>query len=86
MVPLALTTEQIRELLRKICPVTYVDLDKNEAQVIIDRIDRNKIKPFKKSTSLHCWSADYMIDDNHYQISGEFSDPSTQTVMLVRPN
>lgn len=80
-----LTEAQAIEFLKKVMPFTYIDLPEDQAKVIRDRIAAEKLEPVDHGMSLHCWSNDYIVDGQRYQLIGEIGKDDDPMVCMVKP-
>jgi hypothetical protein len=79
-----MTKEQAIKFIKDLMPFTYIDLPEDQAKVIRDRITTEKLEPIDHGLSLHCWSTDYMVDGQRYQLIGELGKHDDPMVCLVK--
>lgn len=79
--------DRLREIMAHVCPYTYTDVPHPQSQEILTRIVQDGLVPCDEGSSLHCWSKDYVIDGNKYQILGAIDDLDDEvSVTLVTPS
>lgn len=81
-----LTKKQIREIAKRVMPTRHEELPADQQAAFLKRIKDERIESVDQSHSLHCWSEDFLIDGQKYQVIGELGNDDPPTVYKVVPN